>query len=134
MLFGLGVGLIAVFFAGPRSPGGTYRKLFPAEFAATTLTVVDEGLSTRSERGEGVQYWKGIQRLIETSDYFFLMLGQYKGYVVPKRCFSTLEAAAIFGNQVRLQLEKHAAPEGTLAGAMPADFRISPFAPCVRRC
>ena len=86
----------------------TYQGSSPGLFLPNTCTVFDEGLFCQNERGETLNYWKVVVRFAETDDYFFVLLAERNGHILPKRCFPTLEAMAIFANQVRQQLEKHA--------------------------
>lgn len=70
--------------------------------------MLDLGFLCRSERGETINFWNVITRFAETEQDFHVMLAARIGHVLPKRCFPTLEAAAIFTNQIRVHLEKHA--------------------------
>lgn len=49
-----------------------------------------------------------MARFAETGQDFYVMLAERTGHVLPKRFFPTLEAAAIFGNQLRAHLEREA--------------------------
>jgi hypothetical protein len=111
-VFFLVVVRVVLWWASSRS---VYRNTWPAAFLPNTYSVLNEGLFCENELGETLNYWKFIKRFVEQKDHFYIMLSKRRGHVIPKRCFPTLEAGAVFANQVRLQLEKHA-PE-VLAGA-----------------
>lgn len=85
-----------------------YRKRMPDLFVPRRYTVSDEGLFCKGETAESITDWRAVLRFVETDRDFYLMVSKRNGIVLPKRCFSTREAAAIFANQVRLHLEKHA--------------------------
>jgi hypothetical protein len=106
-IFIFGVTFVAIYWWRVTSRGN-YQKRYPGAFLPTTFSTLDEGLYVQNDRGEILHYWKIIERLGETPDYFFLMIGQRTGHIIPKRCFNTQEAAAVFANQLRLYLEKHA--------------------------
>jgi hypothetical protein len=86
----------------------TFENYSPGIFSPNTYTALDEGLYCQNDRGETLHYWKIVLRLIETEEYILIMIARRNGHVLPKRCFPTREAAAVFLNQVRMQLEKHA--------------------------
>jgi len=107
-----GVPLMVLIFFGfsfwRASRPSHYRKQFPNLFVPMTYTVSDEGLLGKSENGEFVTDWRAVFQFAETDGYFYVLLAKRRGMVLPKRCFPSKEAAAIFANQVRLHLEKHA--------------------------
>ena len=92
-----------------------YKKTTPAAFDPRTYTVLDKGLRCQYELGESMEHWPAIVRFTETPDYFFIMVAERRGHILPKRCFATSEDAAIFANQVRQHLAMQA-PKA-LAGA-----------------
>ena len=85
-----------------------YEARSPGVFKLTTYEVTEHGFVSRNERGESVHYWHAILRFAETNEDFYVMLAKQNGHILPKRCFPTLEAMAIFKNQMHLYLEKHA--------------------------
>lgn len=101
------VGVLVFLLWKSRQPSN-YRKYAPGIFLPNTYTVHEEGLFCQNERGETLNYWKVVLRFVETPNHFFIMLAERNGHILPKRCFPSLEAAALFANQVRLYLEKHA--------------------------
>jgi hypothetical protein len=82
-------------------------KSSPGALLPNTFTVLDKGLFCQGDRGETLSHWTSVARFTETQEDFFVILAERNGYVFPKRCFPSLEAAAVFANQVRLHLEKH---------------------------
>jgi hypothetical protein len=106
--FGLSVFVGGRFFLkwATTNPG-LYKKSSPGVFDPKTYTVLDEGLLCQYPLGESRDRWPGIVRFVETKDYFFLLVAERRGHVLPKRCFSTSEDTAIFANQIRQHLEKH---------------------------
>lgn len=101
------VGFFVFFYWRARRPSA-YAAIAPGLFLANTYEVHEAGLYCRNERGETLTYWHVIERFVETDQDFYVMLAARSGYVMPKRCFSTAETAAIFTNQLRMHLEKHA--------------------------
>lgn len=101
------VGVLVFVLWKSRQPSN-YQKYAPGIFLPNTYTVHEEGLFCQNERGETLNYWKIVFRFVETPDHFFIMLAERNGHILPKRCFPSLEAVALFANQVRLNLEKYA--------------------------
>jgi hypothetical protein len=101
------LGIFAFFYRQARS-ASAYEKVAPGIFLPTTYEVRESGLFCGSERAETVAFWHSVARFSETDEDFYVMLGAKNGHVLPKRCFPTSEAAAIFANQIRVHLEKHA--------------------------
>jgi hypothetical protein len=99
---------VLVFLLWKAKQPSNYQKYAPSIFLPNTYTVHEEGLFCQNERGETLNYWKVVFRFVETPDHFFIMLAERNGHILPKRCFPTSEAAALFANQVRLNLEKYA--------------------------
>lgn len=91
-----------------------WERHTPGALVANTYEVREAGLHCESERGEVLNRWMAVERLVETDEYLYVMLAERQGHVLPKRCFPSLEAAASFASQVRLHLEKQAPP--ALAG------------------
>jgi len=82
-------------------------------FLPNTYRVLDEGLSVENDRGQLLTQWTAIARVAESSKHLYVMETSVRGHAIPKRCFSTSEAAAEFADQVRMQMEKHgASPNG----------------------
>jgi hypothetical protein len=118
MVLGFGLGMIIVLRLLRRWLVGNPRlvkKTSPDAFDPRTYTVLDTGLRCQQKLGESMNHWPAIVRFAETPDYFFIMIAERRGHVLPKRCFATSEDAAIFANQVRQHLTMQA-PKA-LAGA-----------------
>ena len=58
---------------------------------------------------------RSITRFVETKEDFYVMIAPRNGHVLPKRCFETAEAMAIFQKEMHLHLEKFA-PAALTAG------------------
>ena len=99
---------IFIFFYRQAKRNGGYEATAPGIFQPNTYEVIEAGLRCRSERGETLNFWPVITRFVETDEDFYVMLAARNGHVLPKRCFSTREAAAIFTNQIRMHLARHA--------------------------
>ena len=104
------VGIVAfyLYFRRKNAQKSAYEAHSPGIFGANTYEVLEKGLLCRSERGETLNAWHVIKRFAETADDIYVMLAARNGHMMPKRCFPTLEAMAIFRNQMQLHLEKHA--------------------------
>jgi hypothetical protein len=113
--------VVGVIFLYLRRKGGqkaAYEAYAPGIFEPTTYEVLERGLLCRSDRGETVNSWHVIVRFAETEKDIYVMLAARNGHILPKRCFPTLEAMAIFRNQMQMHLEKHA--PAALAPAQPS--------------
>jgi len=84
------------------------KNAIPSLFLPHTYSVTEEGLHCNHDHSEILNRWPAVKRFVEAEEDFYIMLGQSYGHPLPRRCFSTQEEAAIFANQVRLHLEKHA--------------------------
>jgi hypothetical protein len=105
----VGVFVVALlYFQRQARKPAAYERYTPGIFARNTYEVLERGLLCRSDRGETLNCWPVITRLIETEEDIYVMLAANYGHVLPKRCFPTLEAMAIFRNQLQLHLDKHA--------------------------
>ena len=66
----------------------------PVVIRLTAERIVEE-----SATYSGTARWVAIQSIEEIADHIFLMRAKRNGYVIPRRCFATREAEAIFLNQ-----------------------------------
>lgn len=87
----------------------TGRKNDPNAFLYRphTFAVREKGLYCETERGEMLHYWNAVVRFAENEQDFFIMISRDSGHILPKRCFPSLEDAAVFANQLRLRLEDY---------------------------
>jgi len=115
-LAGLFLVTLSRFWARRKFRSESYwRKTNPALFAPNLYQVLDEGLYLENDRGQFLTRWAAITRIVESAKHFYVMETRAVGHSFPKRCFSTPEAAANFADQVRFQIEKHAAAPGATA-------------------
>jgi hypothetical protein len=108
--------LVAYGFAYWRNTRGPALEAHaPGVFKPVVCEVSGDGLLSRSDRGETLNYWHSIARFAETKEDFYVMLASRNGHILPKRCFESAEAMTVFQNQMRLYLEKFA-PAALAAG------------------
>ena len=110
MLSSVFILLLAKFWVGRRMRSeNAWKENNPSLFLPNLYQVLDEGLFVENDRVHLLTRWTAIVRVAESAKYFYVMETQIRGHILPKRCFSDPQAAANFADQVRLQMEKHAA-------------------------
>jgi YcxB-like protein len=92
-----------------------WKENNPSLFLPNLCQVLDEGLYVENDRMQLLTRWTALVRVGESAKHFFVMETRIRGYIFPKRCFAAPEAAANFADQVRLQIEKHAAAPSVTA-------------------
>lgn len=90
----------------------------PGLFKPMAFAPTEHGFLCRTDRGENLNYWHIVTRFVETPEVFYVMIVPRNGHILPKRCFETAEAMALFQNRMRLYLEKFA--PAALAASQPA--------------
>ena len=88
-----------------------WQQYAPGALEPTLYQVLDEGFYCENTRGQSVNRWTAVMRLLETEKYLYVMLALRTGYVLPKRCFATPEAATAFAGEIRQRLGRADTPQ-----------------------
>ena len=77
---------------------------FKNELVERTLVITPEGLSGKSALGEGIIKWNGIHKVVSTKKLLIIYTNETTASFVPKRFFSSPEAAAAFEQAIRSKM------------------------------
>jgi hypothetical protein len=101
--------VVAFLFFLRRQLSKTAEKNSPDALLPQILQVTDEGIYSENATSNAMNKWAGVRSLAETKAHYFVMLAPHRGYIIPKRCFTTPDAEAAFGNTIRNFIELKAA-------------------------
>ena len=86
-----------------------WQQYAPGAMEPNLYQVLDEGFYCENTRGQSLNRWTAVERLLETKDYLYVMTALRNGHVLPKRCFTSPEDATAFAGQIRQRLVGRAA-------------------------
>lgn len=70
------------------------------------ICLTEEALIESTSVNESHQKWTGIERIDQNKDYIFIVIGNQRFYVIPKKAFISSDAAKQFYDQARSYHEK----------------------------
>ena len=73
---------------------GRIRKLAPSGLGKGAigyqeLDIDERGITQRSSFGSVERFWPGVERFVETPEYFFIYYGTHSAFIVPKSWIGT---------------------------------------------
>lgn len=67
----------------------------------TEITLTEEAVRVANAEGQGRLKWRDCQGVLEEGDYYFILIGPLRAFVVPKRAFGSPEEAVQFHDEAR---------------------------------
>lgn len=71
----------------------------PGVLGEHAIEINEKGVRETTAVNDGFQSWEGIQNIEQDKDYIYIFLGSMLAHIIPKRAFSSPEAASAFYNQ-----------------------------------
>ncbi|HWD91241.1 MAG TPA: YcxB family protein [Verrucomicrobiae bacterium] len=70
-----------------------------------TTVIKEEGLASSSANGEGLIRWAGIHKIQSTSKLLIIYTNETTARIIPKRFFSSRNAASAFEQEIRARIK-----------------------------
>ena len=149
LVLGIGVGawmtlIVLALYAQLKAPHAFRKALQQSNYAEKVLgwrrfSIDSQGVCNKSEIFCSIYLWKGIDKIVKTSEHIFIYVTRSAAFAVPRRAFADdktfhafadaatrYHAAAGFGEQERPRLTGIQTPEqtskpGTVEGIIPKD-------------
>ena len=90
-LIGLLVGIILLFMLLNEQKKILEPKEDGFVFGTTEYEFLKEGISIKKEYSQSFTKWEAVEKIHNAKDYFYIYIDHNLAYIIPKRCFNTLE-------------------------------------------
>ena len=82
-----------------------WKGQFKNVLTEQTATITPEGLHGSSAFGDGLLKWAGIHKVVSTEKLLIVYTNETTARIIPKRFFSTPDAALAFEQSIRARLQ-----------------------------
>ncbi len=100
----------SLFFVVLRKIGLSEIKKMPDDKGSTlgyrTYLIEEKGFRSISELGETFTNWKGLKKIQESQDYYYLFIDKMVAYIIPKRSFLNKIEEKDFINTINEKISK----------------------------
>jgi hypothetical protein len=103
LVVGVVIGFASFFFVMRQQSRGMRPNEDGVVLGEQIIELREEGIQVTSRKHEGIYKWAAVLSVEETPEHYFIMLDTVIGFIIPKRCFGSLEEEREFMKQVRSQ-------------------------------